>query len=275
MTFPSNFQFSMSEDRTKPKPWVGKGKPKIAEIKRDGYRTTIVVGTDGAMSAFQGVPECVWFKIKHMVGFPKNIPYETILDGELESPGQPASKVSTAMADRAPLIFTCFAIPFYAGMDTRNRTFAWRDRVAAEMGIAIPEQVPIELATQEVAAAMNVEGFVLKQYHYQNWWKLKRVETLDVIITNAFPGLGKFEGRWGSLEASVYRNGKIISVAYIGKGKDALWRDVPKEQLVGRVAEISHEGLQVHNKLKFSAFLRWRDDKLPEQCLFEQITRIA
>ena len=275
MSFPTPFQFSMNTDRMKPKPWLGKGNPKIAEVKRDGYRTTIVIGTDGQISAFQGVADCVWHKIKHTAGVPKDLPFETILDGELESPGQSASRVSTAIAEGKPLDFTCFAIPFYAGMDTRNRTLAWRDRISAQHGLKVPEQVPIDKACRELALEMKVEGFVLKQAHYRDWWKMKFPETVDVVITTAFRGDGKFAGRWGSLQASVYRNGRLFTVANVAKGEDAEWRDKPLHELVGRVAEIRHEGIQAHERLKFSAFIRWRDDKLPEQCLFEQITKKA
>jgi ATP-dependent DNA ligase len=89
---------------------------------------------------------------------------------------------------------------------------------------------------------------------------------------SSIPGKGKNAGRHGSLVVGLYtKAGHLRAVAQVGKGNDAEWRDKPISSLLGKVVEVSHEGVQAKGMLKFSCFERFREDKRAEDCTMDQL----
>jgi ATP-dependent DNA ligase len=245
----------------KPKKWDGRflGDSVAADQKFDGYRCTIEVNDTLKIYGRQeqiDLPETIRSKVKR---FPKG----SVVDGEVYVLGEPASSVVTYIKERSrKLIFQPFAVPFHKGNDLRFTSIDVRNEMLYKYNY---EPVPMSWVKnptieklQKIAADSQIEGFVLKQFHYAGWWKVKPVQTIDCIVTNYKAGEGKHRGRLGSLEVSLYDG---TCIGWVGKGNDALWRDL--DNPVGRVCEIQYE----EPDYKFTSFVRWRPDKPREECV--------
>jgi len=194
-----------------------------------------------------------------------NLPFGTVFDGELVAPSGKGSDVVTATRD-GTVEFRPFAVPRYEGHDFTSIGFRERDRVIVDAGFSPPTQL-VEIETDperlsQMAVVHRLEGYVLKERHYRGWWKHKRTQTDDLVVVGWKPGKGKHAGRIGALEVA-RADGTVVGS--VGKGRDELWRDEDPAQLMGRVCEVAHEGTPLR-RLKFSSFVRWRDDKPKEEC---------
>lgn len=251
---------------------------KWGERKHNGHRYTLVKYPDGSMRAygaraidtFDNLPE-------HLQILLEGVPNGSVLDGELVAPSDEASDVTHLLANASPrLQFRVFAVPHFGNANNRRLQRAETEELYQHIqcyGFETVQLFDVAECTLQNAKTARIEGWVLKSRHYEGWYKYKPQRTCDVIVVEVVQGYeGKFRNCWGSLICSVYKEGKLTQIASVAKGKDDQWRWLPKEQIIGRVCEISHEGVQSLGRLKFSAFMRWRDDKLPEQCLYDQLT---
>lgn len=261
--------------RPKPKNYDGRPGIKRAEQKLDGHRMTFV-HENGRVRAFgKHIGINCWDELRKC---PKiammDLPPDTTVDGEIYIPGKPASDVVTAIKEgSSDLKFCAFAVPVWRGSRLTYESFSEVDIILHQMGFQEgPKLFPIADATKEKALELKIEGFVLKEFHYSGWWKVKPQPTMDVIVIGTKPGKGKHLGRLGALIVAVYKQGDgLIEIASIGKGGDEHWRDLKPSECISRVCEISHEGLQAKGKLRFSNFMRWRDDKPSEECTWDQL----
>lgn len=108
------------------------------------------------------------------------------------------------------------------------------------------------------------------------WARMKRTVTMDYVCLGANPGGGRYEGRAASsLIGGLWREGGAVAVANVGGLGDSLRYEVWEhpERFVGRVFEAYGRGLFDGGGLRHPAFLRWRDDKMPEQCVMPDIVR--
>lgn len=149
----------------------------------------------------------------------------------------------------------------------------------------------------EQVIADGGEGVVLKKrsseyrpgYRGNDWYKIKSTFTVDVIITDADappsiwrvrpghrdPRTGKVStlGELSSTHNNVglsygfMKDGKLLTVGSLGL------TGAPEEmqQYVGRIAEVKAYGqYKATGALRHPVFLRWRDDKSPEDCTVVQ-----
>ena len=290
------------DERPKPRDWDGRplGPGILIEEKHDGHRLTIVKRPNGDVEAW---PRKAHLSVASELAWHEELwariwalPPATALDGELSVDGLRADQVTSVLKSRAPrpseLTFTPFAVPWWCGADLRLSSFAVRDAWIRECGFEPPRRLPaVGEVTPErlrvLAVECEIEGFVLKQQHWSGWWKVKRVRTADCVVTGTVPGKGKHAGRHGALTVALRKRSfdqpkgwaptgdyALVEVASVGKGGDDQWRDLPERKLLGRVCEVSYEGTQSRGRLKFSAFVRWRDDKPAEECTMDQVVGV-
>jgi ATP-dependent DNA ligase len=251
------------------------------ERKLDGHRLTLVKDK-GVCSAWGKKGINIWRDVPPQIRqLFEGVPDGTVFDGEcvpIDETGT-ASDVSHLWAEQKDkLKFDVFAVPFWDG----ERYFKANESIstilldkAEEYGFPTAIAYKPEDCTREQAAKAGWEGFVLKANNYRDWYKIKVYHTLDVIVMGAVAGVdGKFASRWGTLICAVWKDGERKVVAHVAKGCDSEWRDLPIGELVGRVCEISHEGVQAQGKLRFSAFMRWRDDKDEKVCTYDQLKEV-
>ena len=269
------------------------------EEKLDGHRLTVVV-RGSVIEAWPRKAHLdlaadlrrrggqLWERIR-------KLPPNTALDGELHSPGLRADQVTSVLRGNAEgdLTFSPFAVPWWCGADLRRSSFAVRDAWLRECGFQPPQLYARGLTDtsgdspsrevlaerlRRLAAECAIEGFVLKQAHWGSWWRVKRVRAIDCVVIGVVPGKGKHRGRHGALRVALFTGGRLshgvelVEVASVGKGRDEEWRDLRPDAAIGRVCEVSYEGTQSGGRLKFSAFVRWRDDKPSEECTLDQVS---
>lgn len=279
--------FFDASQRVKPRPWDGRTiYPSAVEVKYDGRRLAIVRGRTRSWAfersqTSEVLEDLAWFAPIHMAL--SLMPSCSALDGELWVKDGRATDVVTAIKNRdRRLRYQPFAVPWWDGKRSPCKTFNERDTYLKLAGFDAPARVitprmRVEKEDRDfllgVCESRNVEGLVMKTTPNLLWWKIKRVETVDAFVVGWTPGLGKHEGRIGALEVAVMRDGNFVPVASVGKGGDDQWRDLSPTCLLGRVMELSHEGVQAGGRLKFSSFLRWRDDKVDSDCDWSQIER--
>lgn len=222
-----------------------------------------------------------------------HLPYGTVLDGELYAPGVPATSVKTMINEGdSRLRFTPFAMPVF---DFRPQTYVRFEIIEAmlrEQGLSLPKsysshhlplvgRISRQEGTrflQEEALRMGMEGFVLKRYHYEGWYKVKPKRTVDAVVMGTT--VSTSDTHWGTLRAiqvGVYFEGGLLQIASVGSGfqqeyRHSLDTDAKRAALIGRICEVEYDDLAANGKLKFPRFLRWRDDeKTLAECTSDQI----
>lgn len=159
----------------------------------------------------------------------------------------------------------------------------------------------------DAAREQSLEGIVAKRSDstYQpgkrarSWLKVKVIFDADVVIVGWSEGEGRREGGIGSLVMAVFDDGELRYVGNVGTGFDhatlqqtgrqlrplatdssPLPRDAVRSHPELRnahwvepelVATVEHRQLTGAGKLRAPAFKRWRDDKEPRECTFDQL----
>jgi len=197
--------------------------------------------------------------------------------GELYAPGRPASYVKSAIAKQEPLSFVAFASPNFSPLcwlpevqsvcESFGLTFAefltWPNTTTDDPAILFANSQP----------APDLEGFVLKIWHMETWFKWKPTRTVDCVVTDIKYGDGKYAGLVGSLEVSLYDGAELRPVAWAGGMTDAVryaMSDDPSAWL-GRVVEVHYQYVGSQGRLRHPRFVRERDDKAPGDCTIAQL----
>lgn len=295
-------------DVIKPKTWNGE-EVEYAQAKLDGHRLTIYQQPEIGPVAFGRLRESDlelshklekydWWKCM------EKLPPFTSIDGELHVPGRPASCVKTAMNEQWPnLKFTAFAVPTYEGATVSDILFA--ESVCNRLGIEFisPRRV-IKAAWRDTREALlgvarreKIEGFVLKLANHRGWYKLKTARTVDCVCLGYVDGRGKYLGQIGSIRVGLPakkpwpgERHDVQAVADAGLVKDRIgrwWQEIAcvsgmkeaerreitdlKSQLTYSTLEVEYDRVDSGGRLRFPRFLRWRDDKPPTTCSWDQL----
>lgn len=107
---------------------------------------------------------------------------------------------------------------------------------------------------------------------HNTWFKLKGVDTTDVVIVGYKPGQGKYKGMVGAIEFGQYLDGRLVPRSRCSGMTDAQRQHFTDHQseFVGRVMEIKYFGrVGPEKSFRHPNFVAIRDDKLPEECVWE------
>lgn len=104
----------------------------------------------------------------------------------------------------------------------------------------------------------------------KHWYKVKKFQTADVVITGFQEGQGKYTGMIGAVKFGVYSNGSLTEIGQCSGMTDEVRESMTRREfkLVGHVMEIKYFGLTA-GTYRHPQFMRLRTDKLPEQCVIE------
>jgi ATP-dependent DNA ligase len=201
--------------------------------------------------------------------------------------------------ERGYLQYAVFDIPFYKGKDIRSLPLFKRKRILE--GINFDSSYIHRVSTIEVNKERyykNIikrggEGIVLKQRESQygdrsKWVKLKKVDTWDVIIVGYLDPSAESEKVDGTISVTRYKK-----MGWIGSIKIAQPKPYPSTYMLdcgsvsgmdesiramiskhpskylGKVIEIKAQSRLESGKFEHPRFVRFRDDKRPEDCEYE------
>lgn len=262
--------------RSKPKSTLWTGQPsKYAHAKLDGHFVRVTnerVLTSHPTDITRQLPD-------GLLRETKRLPYGFTALGELHVPGRPASVVKSALAGnsgRDELALTYFAMesgPVDAGLESVRALFEG-------LGLPFAPFIPAgalpwdERELLDWARRDHIEGWVMKDGNLLNWRKLKRVSTIDCVVTGYEDGDGKYLGLLGSLRVGVYpvKGGPLVEIANVSGMTDEERVRMTDEidSLEGRVVEVAYQYIGSGGRLRHPRFVRWRDDKAPWECRTDQ-----
>lgn len=139
---------------------------------------------------------------------------------------------------------------------------------------------PCDRAFYESIVDAGGEGVIIKYIageYGEEWFKVKRYSTLDVVITGftdaKFGRTGKYMGQIGAALVSVYgSDGSLIEVGRVSGMDDAMRYDMSQNQRewTGRVIEVAAQEFS-KTRLRHPRFKRVRPDADPKHCTFEKM----
>lgn len=268
------------------------------QAKLDGWRITFFKQACGKVVAYGGeirddlemMSRFSRLRLDLSIGesvhnFIKDAPVLSSLDCEAWVPGRPASIVPTALrSEEFELKVTPFAVPWWNGEDLSMANplniiedfkgiFEFADTFEYdELTDGVEDHAASLLAN---AKARGIEGWILKDHNYANWWKLKESNTCDCIVVDVKEGNGKYAGLVGALIVALHDGSKQKVVANVSGMSDMERAEITEldndGQLIGRVVEVEYQYVGERGKLRHPRFIRFREDKPAVDCKLDQL----
>jgi hypothetical protein len=203
----------------------------------------------------------------------RKMPNDSVFLGEVFVPGKPASAVKHHIASGKRLDVRFFAIPRLHGRDWSKATMDDVDDMFKLLGlpfagplIKLPEGWTEDKLLQMSSDLPDVEGWVLKGGHMEDWYKLKNERTIDLVVTGFVDGEGKNLGLVGSLRCSAtLPDGSRQEIARAGGMDEDVRLAVDEKKDLGRVVEIKYQYVGSKGRLRHPRFVCWRDDKRADE----------
>jgi len=276
-----------THERLKVKPWDGhKGHPQYKQTKYNGHRFTVYKQKNGTLVGFEReirpdlemtikrprIVEYSWWKAL------REIPPMSSVDGELCMPGGNAGDAAHAIAECLPeLRFVPFAVPWWDGESIDSASVIYvMDVMQETTGLEYAETrrfLPgIDTLDHllDFARVEKIEGFVLKEWNYSGWWKVKPQKTVDCVVTDFKDGNGKYLGMIGALVVSAVIDGVMTELASVSGMDDATREMIDEKNDLGRVVEVEYQDVGNKGRLIHAHFVRWRDDKPASECVYSR-----
>jgi ATP-dependent DNA ligase len=175
------------------------------------------------------------------------------------------------------------------GEDITDMTLSSRMTFATEMyhrlngeieGLRILETYKTEEWSRlwdEFVQEYGYEGLVFKDssskfYDKNAWARMKAVVEMDYICTgfrDADEGT-KYEGMVGSVLGTLIDKDVYVTVGGITEAQREVFTKMP-EMYVGQVFTAKGNNWYPSGAIRHPQFMRWRSDKEPEECVYEQI----
>ncbi len=276
----------------------------FAEEKFDGSRFGLELTENGWVALSRnGIDRAD--NIPYIIEALPDVPVGTVFDGEIVHIHEPREKrwelARSVMGTKGynpsakPAHYVIFDIQWYGDMDMQLLPYLKRkariydilsgfsegDTVHyTDSGLAVPKHTAdIESMWNYVVEEQGGEGIMLKDNRVakygKDWIKVKKEDTVDAFILGATPGKGKYEGMIGALELAVMSNDMIFPIGKCSGMTDAERREMTnlalEHKLKNRVCEVKYNEVTKNKQLRHPRFIRWREDKTPEQCLLEQL----
>ena len=211
----------------------------------------------------------------------------TILDGEMYggSLSGTAHLLGSAGRTDTRLRYIVFDAPFLGGVDQRKLPWAGRRAAleAAMRGAPAPFEISALLApTRSVVEdiwARGGEGVVIKDRNApyssgdrSSWTKVKQASTAEGVVLGFTEGRGENAGAVGSVRLGQYRGGKLVEVCAVGGMTDSVRATLRRDLVVGKtVVEFKYRPIEgSRERYTEPRWLRVRDDKEPEDCVWEE-----
>lgn len=123
----------------------------------------------------------------------------------------------------------------------------------------------------------SYEGLVFKNSELsvvdQKFGRMKKKLSMEYVVMGFKEGTGRLEGTLGAIVGGLYINGIIRQVCTVGGGftdsqRDYIWAN--RGTFIGTVMEVTGKMLFDSGALRHPAFLRFREDKVANDCKWEK-----
>lgn len=269
----------------------------IGEVKYDGYRCICDNG-----KFYSRLGNDLSAKVPHLNFLSK---YNVILDGELYLPGGTSSDVTCilgSLPERAIelqqqngwLTYVVFDVLQVVNTRTMELPYEQRREILSRLWDSEIDKEPTDYIEMSLATydkrqllkdieTIGGEGIVLKNIHAEyypnkrpanNWLKIKKHSTMDVVITGFTEGKGKYKELIGAIEFGVYKSDTLVNIGSCSGMTDEVRRDITDNpgKYLGTVMEVGYMQTTSDGHLRHPAMKQvLRTDKLPEQCTWEQM----
>jgi len=265
------------------------------EPKLDGYRVLAFV-EDGRvrLSSRRGVELAGAFP-QLVAELVKQDANGMILDGELvafDAGGKPSfnamqnrvqlkTEREIAAADRkAPVVFYCFDLLYFAGIDLRRAVYRDRRRYLAQCLLPSPLVQLVHaqddgIALHAAAIASGLEGVIgkRKDSRYEagrrsgSWLKIKPTHSADFVIGGYTRGKGS-RASLGSLLVGYWDRGKLHYASHVGSG----FNDRSLADVKARLDTLRIDQCPFAEKPEVNAPVTWVEPKLVAEIEFHQWT---
>ena len=267
----------------------------FTENKSAGHFHVYARNSDGYYSMFgrrlgvDGQYIDIYPKLKGRTPLPE-LPNETAVSLELVWPDFPDSSVPTAIKEcPEELRAEAFGLAIYRGesyVDIEEPYRNARKKLIQLFGLEnlIPSIGALYLDRRTKKATIEglltsakrhgLEGYVLKNFAYKDWWKLKGLHEADVFITGF--KISKSETYYGqvtAVEVGVYDDeGNVIPMGRVSGFKDfektAMTND--SHQYMNRTIRVLYQERASQGLLKHGSFESWREDKSAKECIYAE-----
>lgn len=255
----------------------------LVQPKLDGVRLLIQKRSTGFFALTRTGKSDHWPRLRHLEYGLRHMPNNSAIEGELHCEGKQSTEVSHLLTHQPSLLgFRMFAAPLWAGDDLRSMPWADVETLMYgwEMSWMLVDTIqrsnPLVLNVeywQQRALDAGIEGYVGKVEHYEGWYRIKPVKTVDVVvITSAVSDSNSYRGGLKSIQVGLWEEGELKYLCSVGSGFSKEYRmSVDMPSLNGRVAEVEYDCVAANGSLRFPRFVRWRDDKPANECTKDQL----
>jgi len=280
------------------------------EPKLDGYRALAFV-TDKrvTLKSRRGLEMNKFPRLEAELA--KQAAHAMVLDGELvafDSAGRPSFNAMQNVQAHTPVVFYCFDLLHFAGLNLRKAPYRDRRRWLAQCLLPSPLVQLVHAsaegkALQSAALKSGLEGVVGKHKssayeagkRSSSWLKVKATRTGDFVVGGYTRGKGS-RAPFGALLLGYWEGGKLRYASHVGSGFDdatlgeakarlgPLHRDscpfAEKPELPNPttwvepkvVVEVKFQNWTDEGSLRAPVFLRFRDDLKPKE-IHRQVPR--
>ena len=212
------------------------------------------------------------------------------------------------LSRQIPATYYLFDILYLNGRNLQDLSFLQRRRILSDI-IKTNERIRISEYIEEVGVqmfekikSMNLEGIIAKNLsskylqgtEFADWLKIKNIRTQDCVVIGYTTGEGNRENFFGSLILAVYDSGELKFAGHTGSGFnfDQLEKTYRKLEAMKiercpikyvpytnrkpvwikpeLVVEVKFNEWTNEKIMRAPIFLRFREDKSPEECLIER-----
>lgn len=127
----------------------------------------------------------------------------------------------------------------------------------------------VVLGMEGVMVKNPLAKYVPNKRPKDTWVKLKANDTAEVVVVGYKPGEGKYAHLIGSIEFGQYKGGVLVRKGFCSGMDDDTRIEISrdKNKFLNRVMEIRYFGkVGPEQNFRHPNFLRWREDKLAEDC---------
>src|SRR6266850_3443000 len=273
------------------------------EPKLDGYRALAFISDKGVSLKSRRGLELAEFP-RLTADLAKQAVNSMVLDGELvafDADGKPSFNAMQNVQPNTPMVFYCFDLLHFAGLNLRKAPYRDRRRWLAQCLLPSPLVQLVHVtaegkALHKAALESGLEGVVGKHKgsvyeagkRSSSWLKVKATQTGDFVVGGYTRGKGS-RAAFGALLLGYWEGSKLRYASHVGSGFDDAALAEAKKRLepLGRdsspfveepelhsptvwvepkvVAEVNYQSWTDAGFLRAPVFLRFRDDIEPRE----------